>query len=725
MFTADLLGEFHRSQRLVDAEGGAAEQTRLLSGDDGDGAGINKLRRRFARLGRRVTVCLLSPENVDDGGALARMLLRARDGPGPRRGRGRIAGKKRREGWKGKRVVGRELPDPRKTSNVDRNARRFHCGYVTIRLLTREDLVLYFPPEAFGPFRVLHQIGAGTLGPVFRAHDPSGDRLVAIKVFRLDISPEQSAALLRELEQLIARDIRHRGVAAPLAAGTEGYAVYLATEYVVGESLEVPGRDTGPMPMGEVVRIVAGVAAAIDACAVRGVHHGLLHPRDVILSADGPRLTGFGIGEALSRVGLRLPLRRPYAAPEGASDIYSLAAIAYELISGRRMTPTGWDELSAEDGPELRDAFASALSPDPQRRFATAGEFAAKLRAGGGRALLEPVPVVETAAAVPVAAEPAFESEADPPFDSEALDRFTDAGDASDLQIDFGAPLEPEAPLPSSWSAQPPRVFQDEEPEPARGGRGRMLVLLLMVLAAIGVAAYLVTSRKAAAPSTPQTTSAKPPVTPTTATTVDLPPSPAPVTPAPVPSEPALPAPTPSRPASGAASAPAIRAPVTGRLLIRTTPADATVSINGAARGKTPLTLRDLALGSYTIHVTRNGFASADRRVRLTARRPSESVEISLKAVSAVSPATSGGSSGSSASGGPAGPSLLSVESRPSGARVFVNDRLVGSTPLALPGLPAGPATVRIELDGYQPWITTVRIGAGDQTRVAASLDRR
>src|SRR5437868_14323612 len=124
------------------------------------------------------------------------MRLRAGDRVRPRRSGGRIAGKKWRDGWKGKGVVGRELPDPRKTSNVDRNARRFHCGYVTIRLLTREDSVLYFPPEAFGPFRVLHQIGAGTLGPVFRAVDRGGERLVAVKVFRLDISPEQSAAFV-------------------------------------------------------------------------------------------------------------------------------------------------------------------------------------------------------------------------------------------------------------------------------------------------------------------------------------------------------------------------------------------------------------------------------------------------------------------------------------------------------------------------------------------------
>src|SRR2546427_9211091 len=46
-------------------------------------------------------------------------------------------------------------------------------------------------PGAFGPFRVLHQIGAGALGPVFRAYEPDRDRLVAVKVFRLGLPPER------------------------------------------------------------------------------------------------------------------------------------------------------------------------------------------------------------------------------------------------------------------------------------------------------------------------------------------------------------------------------------------------------------------------------------------------------------------------------------------------------------------------------------------------------
>ena len=57
--------------------------------------------------------------------------------------------------------------------------------------LTRDDPTGFAAPPAFGPFRVLHQIGVGALGPVFRTYEPTRDRLVAVKVFRLDIRPNR------------------------------------------------------------------------------------------------------------------------------------------------------------------------------------------------------------------------------------------------------------------------------------------------------------------------------------------------------------------------------------------------------------------------------------------------------------------------------------------------------------------------------------------------------
>src|SRR5947208_7848020 len=345
-------------------------------------------------------------------------------------------------------------------ANVDRNTRRFrsgsharlprvgawrlrsafgrHCGYVTIRPLASEDSVLYFPPEAFGPFRVLHQIGAGTFGPVFRAYAPDGDRLVAVKVFRLDITSEQAAVLVRALEQLIARLSPDAALAAPIAAGLDGHSAYLATEYVVGDSLAATARHA-PTPLSDVVPIVEAVAGALDRSASLGVHHERLHPRDIIMSANGPRVTGVGVAEALSSIGITLPARSPYAAPEGPSDVYALAAITYELISGRRMTPGGWDELSAEDGPELRNAFAAALAEDSRARPASAGGFAKMLREAArssgfgtrdsGFDLSEPTHESRIT-------NPGFEGG----LDTTALDHFADLGAASDLQMEFSEP---------------------------------------------------------------------------------------------------------------------------------------------------------------------------------------------------------------------------------------------------------------------------------------------
>jgi PEGA domain len=66
----------------------------------------------------------------------------------------------------------------------------------------------------------------------------------------------------------------------------------------------------------------------------------------------------------------------------------------------------------------------------------------------------------------------------------------------------------------------------------------------------------------------------------------------------------------------------------------------------------------------------------------------------------------------------------LLVVSDPPGARVFVNGRLVGSTPLDLPDVPVGSRVVRVEADGYEAWASAIRVVANQQTRVDASLRR-
>src|SRR5262245_37986905 len=102
------------------------------------------------------------------------------------------------------------------------------------------------PPDAFGPFRVLHQVGAGALGPVFRAYDPENDRLVALKLIRVDMPPERAHALVAELWRVIGAGLTHPILAAPIATGLADVTPYLAQEFVSADSLDMVVRDYGP-----------------------------------------------------------------------------------------------------------------------------------------------------------------------------------------------------------------------------------------------------------------------------------------------------------------------------------------------------------------------------------------------------------------------------------------------------------------------------------------------
>jgi serine/threonine protein kinase len=180
---------------------------------------------------------------------------------------------------------------------------------------------------------------------VFRGFDPERDRLVAIKLFRLDLAPDRVHRLVAALQRLTSGALKHPAIAAPLAAGMQENTAYLVQEYVAADSLDVVLRDQGPAPLSDALRVARQLADAIDA----GVAHGAIHPRDVLLSPQDARVTGFGIVPALEQVGVSVPFRRPYTAPErlaGASwdrraDIFSIAAVMYEVLVGKRVTGTG------------------------------------------------------------------------------------------------------------------------------------------------------------------------------------------------------------------------------------------------------------------------------------------------------------------------------------------------------------------------------------------------
>lgn len=244
---------------------------------------------------------------------------------------------------------------------------------------------------------------------MFRTYEPARDRLAAVKVFRLDITPEQAQTLAGELGRAADAGLFHPSIVEPIAAGVQGTVAYRAEEYMPAESLDVAMRHHAPSSPDRVLPIVTQLAGAIDFARASGVGHGALHPRDVFVTPEEARVTGFGVVEALERVGLRAPVRRPYSPPERIAgepwgtpaDVFSLAAITFELLTGRRPAGTGpgigeiKDESAGPHAARLLAVLARAMSDRPDDRYPGALAFASALEAasrGQGEAAVVPVP---------------------------------------------------------------------------------------------------------------------------------------------------------------------------------------------------------------------------------------------------------------------------------------------------------------------------------------------
>jgi serine/threonine-protein kinase len=236
-------------------------------------------------------------------------------------------------------------------------------------------------------------VGAGVLGPVFRAHGADAGREVAIKLFRLDVTPEQSRSLADALGRMCTRLPDHDHIAVPRAAGLAGGAAWLACDYVPADSLDSRLRRRSALGLRHALPTLRQIASALDAAATVGIHHGSLHPRDVLVSTTGDvRVTGFGVADAIDAAGGAPIVRRPYTAPERvgpgrapadpAADVFALAAIAVELLTGRRLVGTGAAAVGLVSGVSegvdadvCRRALARALADSPADRFSSARAF--------------------------------------------------------------------------------------------------------------------------------------------------------------------------------------------------------------------------------------------------------------------------------------------------------------------------------------------------------------
>lgn len=200
-----------------------------------------------------------------------------------------------------------------------------------------------------GPYRVLDILGHGGMGVVYRAHDPSLDRIVALKAMLPAIAASGTAKQRFLREAKLAAAIQHDRVVTIFQVGEERGIPYLAMPLLRGESLDQRLRRAVILPVEEALRITREIAEGLSAIHELGLVHRDIKPGNVFLEGESSRvkILDFGLARAVTEE-IRLTqdglvVGSPaYMAPEQASrrsvdgraDLFSLGCILYQMLNG-------------------------------------------------------------------------------------------------------------------------------------------------------------------------------------------------------------------------------------------------------------------------------------------------------------------------------------------------------------------------------------------------------
>ena len=199
-----------------------------------------------------------------------------------------------------------------------------------------------------GRYKIQSLIGTGGMAAVYLAKDLILDRLVAIKVLRLDFRQNDDAMKRFRREALSATQLTHPNIVGVYDVGQSQEMNYIVMEYVEGTDLKDYVRQRGALHPIEAVRIMMQIVSAIAAAHQNRIIHRDIKPQNILIDREGNvKITDFGIAVALSDTSLTqtntLLGSVHYLSPEQArggmatiqTDIYALGIVLYELLTGR------------------------------------------------------------------------------------------------------------------------------------------------------------------------------------------------------------------------------------------------------------------------------------------------------------------------------------------------------------------------------------------------------
>ena len=213
-------------------------------------------------------------------------------------------------------------------------------------------MTTFQPGDTLGRYRIERPLGHGAMGEVYLARDPQIDRPLAVKTLRLvgireEEVGERKERLLREART--AGRLIHPHIVTLFDAGEQDGVLFLAFEYVAGSDL-ARRLQSGPLPVGEALRIAREACEGLGCAHRAGIVHRDVKPSNLMLDADGRvKIADFGIAKMQGQ-GTELTISGAvmgsphYLSPEqvrgeeldGRSDLFSLGIVVYEMLSGRR-----------------------------------------------------------------------------------------------------------------------------------------------------------------------------------------------------------------------------------------------------------------------------------------------------------------------------------------------------------------------------------------------------
>jgi serine/threonine protein kinase len=261
--------------------------------------------------------------------------------------------------------------------------------------------------DQIGRYRILDELGRGATGVVYRAQDPAIGRIIAIKTIRLtDFTDPTERERLRERlvrEAQSAGMLSHPNIVTIYDVAEEKGLAYIFMECVDGPPLEKVLNGAEPIPSENVLTILRQTATALDYAHQKGIVHRDIKPANILIhDRIHAKITDFGVAKIMSQQMTQsgVMMGTPnYMSPEqvqghavdGRTDQFSLAVIAYEILTGEK--PFQADQLPAllyrivrEDvvapqrlnpsiGPQVEAVLKKALAKNGNDRYGTCVEF--------------------------------------------------------------------------------------------------------------------------------------------------------------------------------------------------------------------------------------------------------------------------------------------------------------------------------------------------------------